>query len=140
MADVSGYALDRAQQIWNDMKDEPDSTGKIAVLAEALEAVEAEVTKSPARGTYTYQSAEVEIPPDAEGIDPHPYGDSYTGMRCGAMVMRHGGGDQCGLPADHPIHAPLTKIRQLITDWLVSTEDDDRQTLNSIAAVFGMAN
>jgi hypothetical protein len=47
MADVSGYALDRAQQIWNDMKDEPDSTGKIAVLAEALEASEQSVAAEP---------------------------------------------------------------------------------------------
>lgn len=34
---VSGDALDRAQRIWNEMKDEPDTTGKLEVLAEALE-------------------------------------------------------------------------------------------------------
>lgn len=42
MADaVSGEALDQAQKVWNEMREEPDSTGKIAVLAEALEAAEA---------------------------------------------------------------------------------------------------
>jgi hypothetical protein len=34
---VSGDALDRAQRIWNEMKDEPDTTGKLEILAEALE-------------------------------------------------------------------------------------------------------
>jgi hypothetical protein len=40
---VSGDALDRAQKVWNVMRDEPDTTGKLDVLAEALEKAEAEV-------------------------------------------------------------------------------------------------
>jgi hypothetical protein len=43
-----------------------------------------------------------------EPIPPHPFEPSYTGMVCERMVMRDGGGDQCGLPADHPIHREAT--------------------------------
>lgn len=35
----------------------------------------------------------------------HEYGDSYTGMLCGAMVvLPDGSGDQCGLHAGDPAH------------------------------------
>lgn len=46
----------------------------------------------------------------------HPFEPSYTGMVCEAMVMRDGGGDQCGLPAeahakadeeDEDLHRPM---------------------------------
>ena len=35
---------------------------------------------------------------EAEHAD-HAFEPSYTGMVCDVMVMRDGGGDQCGLPA-----------------------------------------
>lgn len=38
-------------------------------------------------------------------LTQHEYGDSFTGMLCGAMVtMPDGSGDLCGLPSEHPIH------------------------------------
>lgn len=37
-------------------------------------------------------------------ITPHPYSPSYSGMCCEAIVMRGGGGDQCGLATDHEVH------------------------------------
>lgn len=43
-------------------------------------------------------------------IDQHEYGESFTGMSCGAMVMRNGGGDQCGLPSEHPIHVGWLEV------------------------------
>lgn len=53
MADVSGDALDRAQKVWNAMKDEPDTTGKLDVLAEALEKTEA-AAEGPLTDLITY--------------------------------------------------------------------------------------
>jgi hypothetical protein len=41
---------------------------------------------------------------DNSEVTPHVYKESYSGMSCGAMVMRAGGGDQCGLPYTHPLH------------------------------------
>lgn len=35
---------------------------------------------------------------------PHAYGRPDTGGLCGVMVMRVGGGDQCGLPKDDLVH------------------------------------
>ena len=35
----------------------------------------------------------------------HEYGDSFTGMLCGAMVAQpDGSGDECGLPFDADAH------------------------------------
>lgn len=36
--------------------------------------------------------------------NPHQFEASYSGMVCGRMVMRDGGGDSCGQPADAPVH------------------------------------
>ncbi|WP_310889914.1 hypothetical protein [Clavibacter capsici] len=39
----------------------------------------------------------------------HEYGDSYSGMCCGALVlMSDGSGDQCGLPYADPVHRKPT--------------------------------
>lgn len=40
----------------------------------------------------------------AEEVEAHKYEVSWTGMCCGAMVMRDGSGDQCGLPYGHSLH------------------------------------
>jgi hypothetical protein len=40
-----------------------------------------------------YQFASI---PVGKRILDHEYGDSFSGMSCGAMVLRNGGGDQCG--------------------------------------------
>lgn len=37
-------------------------------------------------------------------VRPHPYVGSWTGRVCAAMVLRDGFGDECGLPAEHPVH------------------------------------
>jgi hypothetical protein len=34
----------------------------------------------------------------------HKFEGSYSGMVCGAMVIREGYGDACGKSADDPIH------------------------------------
>lgn len=45
------------------------------------------------------------VRPAATSHGTHAYGDSYTGMLCGAMVaLPDGSGDECGKPARHPIH------------------------------------
>lgn len=42
----------------------------------------------------------------AVGLSPHPFdAEGFTGYACSQMVMRDGGGDLCGLPSDHPLHA-----------------------------------
>lgn len=41
----------------------------------------------------------------AAGISPHEFQPSFTGMVCESMVMRDGGGDQCGLGPGHPLHS-----------------------------------
>ena len=33
--------------------------------------------------------------------------EGATGMSCTAMVLRDGGGDQCGLPPGHAVHRTL---------------------------------
>lgn len=47
----------------------------------------------------------------AEGVEVHGYEPSRTGMCCGAMVMRDGGGDQCGLPFQHVLHIGPKDVR-----------------------------
>lgn len=45
-------------------------------------------------------------PPKNNPVLAHPYEPSpfSTGDTCVAMVMRDGGGDQCGRPRDHEVH------------------------------------
>ena len=37
-------------------------------------------------------------------VETHGYAPSFSGMTCGAMVMRDGGGDQCGEARDAAVH------------------------------------
>lgn len=39
-----------------------------------------------------------------DGVRRHTFAASYSGMVCGAMVERRGYGEDCGLPASHPVH------------------------------------
>lgn len=41
---------------------------------------------------------------DDEEPRRHEFEASYSGMVCGRMVMRDGGGDSCGQPANAPVH------------------------------------
>lgn len=59
----------------------------------------------------------------AEGVEAHEYAASFTGMCCGAMVMRDGGGDQCGLPYGHSLHVDLRE------DRVATTAETARRTL-----------
>ena len=47
----------------------------------------------------------------AEGIEAHEYKVSFSGMCCGAMVMRDGSGDDCGLPYSHELHIGPKEVR-----------------------------
>ena len=40
-------------------------------------------------------------------MNPHPFDPGYSGMStaCNELVIRDGDTDECGLPADDPIHA-----------------------------------
>jgi hypothetical protein len=46
---------------------------------------------------------------DREIPTPHEFIASHSGMVCEAMVMRDGGGDACGMPADNPIHITISE-------------------------------
>lgn len=49
------------------------------------------------------------FPAVPEGMKPHVFGDSFTGMLCGALYAdKNGEGEECGLSYEHPIH--ITEI------------------------------
>lgn len=93
---------------------EPTEEDKAAVAAieQRIGAVQPETgqdTASPAVSSYdpamdpsAMAGAQPSDEPPADQVD-HPFQPSHTGMVCEAMVMRDGGGDQCGLPPEaHP--------------------------------------
>jgi hypothetical protein len=53
-----------------------------------------------------YTRGGVQADPAEAASTPHPFEPSYSGMVCERMVMRGGGGDQCGLPSGAAIHRP----------------------------------
>lgn len=58
-----------------------------------------------------YDAEHARIAQLAAGVEAHEYKVSFTGMCCGAMVMRDGSGDACGLPYGHSLHVDLREDR-----------------------------
>ena len=49
------------------------------------------------------QSLQLRQPPEPSAHEWEPPFSAASDL-CGAMVMRDGGGDECGIPREHPVH------------------------------------
>jgi hypothetical protein len=120
---AGGYVPQRVSRVEKAMTEAlgPNQAAKLAAEREAAQAKEAALNPVgrwvQAENVFTFKSDPVgpaEVTFVTEG--QHDFEPSYTGMVCGAMVTRDGGGDQCGEPRNHPVHKGFRDVIVLDPD------------------------